>query len=198
LAAALLLLLGRSAGLSWDELGLGREAVVRGLWWGAMSAGLIAAVYAVGVAVPATRRFFQDTRYRIGPGSAAYLAFVAIPLGTVIFEEVAFRSVLFGLLDVGHGAGAATIATSLLFGLWHVLPARDLARTNTALRGPGGARSRVMLTVLGAVAFTTLAGFVFAFLRWHTGSLLGPVLLHWAANGLGVLAAARVWALSRE
>jgi membrane protease YdiL (CAAX protease family) len=39
---------------------------------------------------------------------------------------------------------------------------------------------------------------VFAGLRWHTGSLVAPVLLHWAANGLGVLAAARVWALSRE
>jgi membrane protease YdiL (CAAX protease family) len=198
LAAGLLLLVGRAAGLSWDELGLGREALARGVRWGAVSAALIALVYGLGVAVPATRRFFRDTRYRIGPGSAAYLAFVAIPLGTVIFEEVAFRSVLFGLLEVGHGAGAAAIATSLLFGLWHVLPALDLARTNTALRGPGGARSRVMLTVLGTVAFTTLAGLVFAFLRWHTGSLLGPVLLHWAANGLGVLAAARVWALSHE
>ena len=198
LAAGLLLLVGRSAGLSWDELGLGREALARGLWWGAVTAGLIAAIYAVGVAVPASRRLFRDTRYRIGPGSALYVAFVTIPLGTVVFEEVAFRSVLWGLLEVGHGAVAATVSSSLVFGLWHVLPALDLARTNTALSGPGGARSRVLRTVLGTVVFTSLAGLVFALLRWHTGSLLAPVVLHWAANGFGVLAAARVWALSRE
>ena len=118
LAAGLLLLVGRSAGLSWDELGLGRDALARGLWWGAVTAGLIAAIYAVGVAVPASRRFFRDTRYRIGPGSALYTAFVAIPLGTVVFEEVAFRSVLWGLLEVGHGAVAATVSSSLVFGWW--------------------------------------------------------------------------------
>lgn len=198
LAAGLLLLVGRAAGLSWDELGLGRDAFARGLWWGAVSAGLIAIVYGIGVAVPATRRFFRDTRYRVGPGSAVYMAFVAIPLGTVIFEEVAFRGVLFGLLEVGNGAPTATIVSSLLFGVWHVLPALDLARANTALSGRGGARRKVPLTVLGTVAFTILAGVVFAALRWQSGSLLGPVLLHWATNGLGVLAAARVWAISRQ
>jgi membrane protease YdiL (CAAX protease family) len=198
LAAGLLLLVGRSAGLSWDELGLGREAVARGLWWGAMSAGLIAAVYAIGVAVPTTRRFFRDTRYRIGPGSALFTAFVTIPLGTVVFEEVAFRSVLWGLLEVDHGAMVATVSSSLVFGIWHVLPALDLARTNTVLSGNVRERRAVGLTVLGTVVFTSLAGLVFALLRWHTGSLLAPVVLHWAANGFGVLAAARVWALSRE
>jgi membrane protease YdiL (CAAX protease family) len=198
LAAGLLLLVGRSAGLSWDELGLGREALAQGLWWGAVTAGLMVAIYAVGVAVPASRRFFRDTRYRIGPGSALYAAFVTIPLGTVVFEEVAFRSVLWGLLEIGHGAVAATVSSSLVFGIWHVLPALDLARTNTALSGTVRDRRTVGLTVLGTVAFTSLAGLVFAGLRWHTGSLVAPVLLHWAANGLGVLAAARVWALSRE
>jgi membrane protease YdiL (CAAX protease family) len=163
-----------------------------------VTAGLIAAIYAVGVAVPASRRFFRDTRYRIGPGSALYAAFVTIPLGTVVFEEVAFRSVLWGLLEIGHGAVAATVSSSLVFGIWHVLPALDLARTNTALSGTVRDRRTVGLTVLGTVAFTSLAGLVFAGLRWHTGSLVAPVLLHWAANGLGVLAAARVWALSRE
>ena len=198
LAAGLLLLVGRAAGLSWDELGLGRDALARGVWWGAVSAGLVDIVYGIGVAVPAAHRFFRDTRYRVGPGSAVYMAFVAIPLGTVIFEEVAFRSVLLGLLEVEHGAAAATIVSSLLFGLWHVLPALDLTRTNPELSGNVGDRRRVWFTVLGTVAFTVLGGLVFAVLRWQTGSLLGPVLLHWATNGLGVLAAARVWALSRQ
>ena len=68
LAAALLLLVGRAAGLSWDELGLGRESLVRGLAWGGAAAGVVALVYAVGVTLPATRTLFRDTRYRLGPG----------------------------------------------------------------------------------------------------------------------------------
>jgi membrane protease YdiL (CAAX protease family) len=196
LAAALLLLVGRGAGLSWTELGLGREALVRGLWWGCAAAGLVAVGYAVGVAVPATRRLFRDTRYRVGPGSAVALAFVTIPLGTVVFEEVAFRGVLWGLVAVDHGPVWATGVSAALFGLWHVLPALDLLRTNEALRGPAPARRRLW-TVLGTVAFTALAGVVFGGLRHRTGSLLAPTLLHWATNGLGVLASARVWAVSR-
>ena len=196
LAAALLLLVGRGAGLSWSELGLGREFLTRGLWWGCAAAGLVAVGYAVGVAVPATRRLFRDTRYRVGPGSAVAMAFMTIPLGTVVFEEVAFRGVLWGLVAVDHGPAWATGVSAVLFGVWHVLPALDLLRTNESLRGPAPARRR-LATVLGTVAFTFLAGLVFGELRHRTGSLLAPTVLHWATNGLGVLASARVWAVSR-
>ena len=196
LAAGLLLLVGRSAGLSWAELGLGRESLVRGLVWGGLAALVVAVAYAVGVAVPATRGLFRDTRYRIGPGSAVALAFVTIPLSTVVFEEIAFRGVLWGLVAAEHGPAWATGVSAALFGVWHVLPALDLLRTNQALATDAPARRRVW-TVLGTVAFTTLAGLVFGELRHRTGSLLAPTLLHWATNGLGVLAAARVWAVSR-
>ena len=197
LAAALLLLVGRRAGLSWAELGLGLEALVRGLAWGAAAAAVVAAGYAVGVAVPATRALFRDTRYRVGPGSALAMAFVTIPLSTVVFEEVAFRGVLWGLVAADHGPVWATGVSAALFGVWHVLPALDLLRTNEALRG-GAPASRRLRTVLGTVAFTALAGLVFGVLRHRTGSLLAPALLHWATNGLGVLAAARVWAVGRR
>ena len=123
---------------------------------------------------------------------------MTIPLGTVVFEEVAFRGVLWGLIAHDHGTVWATCVSSVLFGLWHVLPALGLVRTNTALqRSPKGGR-RIMLTVLGTVAFTTVAGIVFAELRRRSGSLVAPAGLHWATNGLGVLAAARVWAISRN
>lgn len=194
LAAVLLLLVARAAGLSWAELGLGGEALARGAWWGAAVAGLVAACYLVAVAVPSARRFLRDTRYRVGPGSALYMAFVAVPLGTVVFEEVAFRGVLWGLLE--HGEMWATAVSSSLFGLWHVLPALDHARTNTAITGGTGGRGRTAIAVLGTVVVTTAAGVLLAELRRRTGSLLAPVLVHWAANGFGVLAAARVWAIS--
>jgi membrane protease YdiL (CAAX protease family) len=122
---------------------------------------------------------------------------VTVPLGTVVFEEVAFRGVLWGLIAQARGPGWATAVSSVLFGLWHVLPALQLARTNAALQAAAPGGRRILVAVLGTVAFTTLAGVVFAELRRGTGSLLAPVGLHWATNGLGVLAAARVWAVSR-
>jgi uncharacterized protein len=197
LAAGLLLLVGRRAGLSWSELGLGRLELARGVVVGAVAASAVAAVYAVAVAIPFTRGAFRDTRYRIGPRAALYMSLVAIPLGTVLFEEVAFRGVLWGLLARDFGALAATAVSACLFGLWHVLPATDLARTNTSVQARTAAgRRRAVITVLATIAFTTLAGVVFAELRRRSGSLVAPIGLHWATNGLGVLAAARVWAIS--
>jgi membrane protease YdiL (CAAX protease family) len=197
LAALALLLVARAAGLSWSELGLAREDLLSGAAYGAVTAGAVAVVYLVAVAVPFTRGAFRDTRYQVGPGAAVLMALVTVPLATVVFEEVAFRSVLWGLLESEGGAAQAVVVTAALFGLWHVLPALKLARTNQAIRGDGGPPgSRALLTVLATVAFTTAAGILFAELRRRSGSLLAPVILHWATNGLGVLAAARVWALS--
>ena len=54
----------------------------------------------------------------------------------------------------------------------------------------------MLLTVLGTVVFTALAGVVFAELRRRSGSIVAPLGLHWATNGLAVVAAARVWEVS--
>lgn len=197
LAAVFLIAVGRAAGLSWDELGFAAGWAGRGLRWGGLAAGLVVAGYAVALALPATHRFFRDSRYRLAAAPALGAAFVAVPLGTVVFEEVAFRGVLWGLLADVAGAGLATAATALLFGLWHVLPALDLARTNAAAAGSGGRRRRAAV-VLGTVAFTAAAGVLFGLLRSGSDSLLAPVLLHWALNAAGVLGSAFVWSLSRE
>jgi membrane protease YdiL (CAAX protease family) len=115
----------------------------------------------------------------------------------VVFEEVAFRSVVWGMLEHERGAGVATIVSSALFGLWHVLPSLDVAHTSTAIRGNGRPdRRRLFLTVLGTVVFTAVAGVVFAELRRRSGSVVAPLGLHWATNGLAVVAAARVWKVS--
>jgi membrane protease YdiL (CAAX protease family) len=197
LAALLLLLIGRMAGLTWPELGLGLLTLQRGTQVAGVAAVTVAMVYAIAVAIPITRGAFRDTRYRLGLRAALYTSLVAIPLGTVLFEEMAFRGVLWGLLDRDYGVLDATVASACLFGLWHVLPALDLARTHTSVRGAATARPRrVAITVLATMAFTTIAGVVFAELRWRSGSLVAPIGLHWATNGLGVLAAARVWAIS--
>jgi uncharacterized protein len=144
------------------------------------------------MAIPLTRRAFLDTRYQMPMRSAALMSFVTIPLATVVFEEVAFRSVLWGLIASDRGPATATVLTSGLFGLWHVLPAMEMTRTNTAI-GEVPQRRRVLLTVLGTVIFTAAAGVVFAELRRRSGSVVAPLVFHWATNGLAVIAAARAW-----
>ncbi len=195
--AVLLLAIGRSAGLSWADLGLGRGAVLRGLLWGGAAVALVAAVYGIGVSVPASRRWFLDARHRVGPARAARRALLVVPLGVVVLEEVAFRSVLWGLVEVGRGALVVAVVTSVLFGVWHVLPAIDGARANAG-EGDSARRADVIRQVAGTVAFTTLAGIVFAVLRQQSGSLVAPFLLHWATNGLGILAAAWAWTTQRD
>jgi hypothetical protein len=170
-----------ASGLSREELGLDLS---RGAGYAAVAVGSVLIAYGAGLAVPAARRAFRDPRHRKPLRSAVFTALVAVPLATVLFEEVAFRGVLWGLIDRTGGPVWATVVTSLLFGLWHVGSGAELARSRD-----GG----LSLTVVGTVAFTALSGVVFAALRHLGGGLLAPVSLHWAANGLGVLAAAWAW-----
>ena len=192
--AAGLLALARWAGLSWDELGLGRGTWRRGLRWALIAIGAVAVLFAAGAALPLTRSAFRDTRYDFGWGHAVLTAFVLIPLGTVLFEEVAFRGVLWGLLRRRHGTWVATGVSSGLFGLWHVLPSLGLAADDQAIgTAVGSGSSGRAVSVLGTVLFTGLAGVVFCELRRRSGSLLASAGLHWATNGLGVLAATAIW-----
>jgi membrane protease YdiL (CAAX protease family) len=193
--AAGLLLLARWAGLSWQEVGLGAGTWRRGLVWAFGAIAAVAVVFAAGAALPLTRSAFRDARYHLGWEHAALTAFLLIPLGTVLFEEVAFRGVLWALLRRWRGTRTATAVSSALFGLWHVLPSLGLAGDNEAIGSTVGKGSTgQVVAVLGTVAFTGLAGVVFCELRRRSGSLLAPAGLHWATNGLGVLAAAALWA----
>ena len=193
--AALLLWLARRAGLDWAELGLGPGTWRRGLRWAGAEIGIVAVVLAAGAALPATRAAFRDSRYHLDLAQALLTAFVLIPVGTVLLEEVAFRGVLWGLFRRLRGTVTATAVSSVLFGVWHVLPSLGLAASNQAIGGAvGRGRSGQDVAVLGTVLFTAAAGVVFCELRRRSGSLLAPAALHWAVNGLSVLASAAVWA----
>ena len=97
-------------------------------------------------------------------------ALVAVPLGTVFFEEVLFRGVLWAVLRRAAGLRVAMVGQAVVFGLWHL---------------PGAVAAGE--PVWGVLAVTTLAGAGFAWLRERTGSLVAPAALHWALNGTGVL-----------
>ncbi|WP_037604970.1 CPBP family intramembrane glutamic endopeptidase [Streptacidiphilus rugosus] len=197
LAIALLSVIVRWAGGTLDDVGLAPDTLGRGARWALAIIGIVASVYLVGALLPFTRELFSDTRTgHLAGGEVALKVFVVVPLGTVLLEEYAFRGVLYGLLRRYRGTVTATAVSSVLFGLWHVLPSLHLATqkpTLTAVFGhsPLGA----VVADAGAVLFTSAAGVLFCELRRRSGSLLAPIGLHWATNALGYLAA---YALARS
>jgi membrane protease YdiL (CAAX protease family) len=196
LGALALLGYARWSGLSWAELGLARHTHGRGMRWGLAVVGVVAVVYAVGVAIPLTRTAFLDVRYHLPSAKALLTAFVVIPLGTVLLEEVAFRSVLWGMLHRHARTGWVLAGSSVLFGLWHLLPAISTASSTAfgAVTGGLGA-SGPLLAVAATVVFTTGGGLVAGELRRRSGSVLSSVGMHWATNGLGVLVGVLAWRL---
>lgn len=125
-------------------------------------------------------------------------ALVVIPVGTVLLEEVAFRSVLWGMLSRHMTTWRVLLVSSALFGLWHVLPSLHLASANQGVNDAvsGAGASASMLVVFATVAFTALGGVVAGELRRRSGSLLASVGMHWATNALGVLFGLLAWKLA--
>jgi uncharacterized protein len=193
IAAAGLVALVRSRGLDWTELGLGREHWKSGFGYAVGAVALVAAVIAVGIALPWTRPMFMNNHYATLSG-ALLASLIIIPLQTVIPEELAFRGVLHGALNRAWGFRGVAAAGSLLFGLWHVATSLGLTSSNVGFtRLFGGGIGGVVAGVVMAVLATGAAGFAFTWLRRRSGSLIAPIALHWSLNGLGALAAALVW-----
>ena len=192
---AVLLVWARVRGLSWAELGLGRDRLGSGLRWGLGAIGVVTVVFVAGVFLPLTRTFFQDSRYHVPAGQALFTALVVIPFGTVVLEEIAFRSVLWGMLGRHLGTWQVLATTSALFGLWHVLSSLHLASANAGVGGAIGAAGTAVV-VAATVLFTALGGAVFGELRRRSGRVLASIGAHWATNGLGVLFGLLAWSLA--
>jgi membrane protease YdiL (CAAX protease family) len=178
-----------ASGLTADDLGLGRGAWRLGdagsRWAGAAAAGwlLIAAL-------PATRPVLGDKRVAGLDGRAvAYQALVRIPVGTVLWEEIAFRGVLQAALRRVIHKNAAIVATSAVFGIWHIRP------TVQALRANGFSDEQAIAGVSAGVAATAAAGGLLCWLRERSGGLAAPIALHLVTNSGGAVAA---WAARRR
>jgi len=192
-----LLVAARLAGLTWSQLGLGRDRLGSGCRWGLGAIGVVAGVYVVGVALPVTRPAFQDVRYDLALPATLHIAFVRIPLGTVLLEEIAFRSVLWGALARHCRQWQVLVTSSVLFGLWHVIPAvRNVGTNRGVTDAVGGAGDAVV--VAGTVALTTIGGLVFGEMRRRSGSVVASAGAHWATNALGVLFGLVAWRLDPQ
>jgi len=191
-----LVVLVRSRGLGWAELGLSREHWKAGAGYAVAAVAVVGSVIAIGLLLPFTRQMFMNNNYATVSG-ALIASMIIIPLQTVIPEELAFRGVLHGALNRAWGFRGVAAAGSLLFGLWHIATSLGLTSSNVGFtRLFGGGLLGTIAGVVLAVAATAFAGFVFTWLRRRSGSLIAPIALHWSLNGLGALAAALVWHLS--
>jgi membrane protease YdiL (CAAX protease family) len=123
---------------------------------------------------------------------------VAIPVRTILVEEVAFRSVLWGMLARHASRWWVLGLSSALFGLWHVLPSLHLLSANRGVRDllPSAGVAATVVVVVGTVALTALGGVVAGELRRRSGSLLASAGMHWATNSLGVLFGLVAWRLA--
>jgi membrane protease YdiL (CAAX protease family) len=180
LGAGGLALLARRDGLQPAQWGLGplrrRVAFV--------ALGLLVATSAVVSAVsqvPAVADAFVDDRVvGLTGAQVAYLAFLRVPFGTVLIEEVAFRGVLLAILGQRLPVWGAVALSSLAFGVWHVLPILYVAPGNAAMAG-AFASSRV-LAVLAGVLASALVGAAFCWLRLRFDHLIAPMAVHAGAN----------------
>jgi membrane protease YdiL (CAAX protease family) len=140
-------------------------------------------VLLLAIAMPAFNELYHDRRVAAGTGTWLYQAFVRIPLGTVLLEEVAFRGVLPGLFMMRWGVLRGCTAASLCFGLWHVLPALTLNEVNpVATRFFGSGAGGVAIAVVFAVCSTAVVGLWFCWIRLRSGSVLAPMIAHLASN----------------
>ena len=180
LLTAVVLGVAGAGGLRAADLGLRRASLGSGFAYGGVVVGVVLAGLVVAVLV--APRAFRADRVDVSLGRMLFEVLVEIPLATVMFEEVAFRGVLLGLLRKRLPTWPAVVVSALLFGLWHVdgvLHRHD---------GPGLAAA-----VAGTVLATTVAGLGFAWLRVRSDSLVAPMLAHWATNSLAFVVAWVRW-----
>jgi membrane protease YdiL (CAAX protease family) len=198
-AAALLVVFSRRRGLTWADLGLSRRFVARGAAYAAVAMSVVAVEYGVAAMLPVSRMAFTDVRYEMPAPRALLTAFVVIPVGTVLVEELAFRGVLLGLATRHWGPRWGFGLSSVTFGAWHVLPSLGLNHVNAEVHAVAGSGTAGQVgSVLAAVVFTALAGLLLAELRRRSGSILAAAGLHWAVNALGVLVAAILFATAKS
>jgi uncharacterized protein len=188
-AAGAALSAAAATGLTATDLGLGREELLPGLRLGSRLAAATAAGWLVIAAVPPTRPVLGDQRIAgLSGRQVAYQVLVRIPLGTVLWEETAFRGVLQAALWRVMPGGAAVGVASAVFGVWHIRPTIGALRANGLAQG----RRQTVAAVTSAVVATAAAGALLSWLRIRSGSLAAPILLHLATNCLGPAAACAI------
>jgi membrane protease YdiL (CAAX protease family) len=187
LAASVTLAAAAASGLTPADLGLRRDRLRAGLSCGSAAATPVLAAFALTALTPVTRPMLNDQRIAgLDRRQLAYHVLVRIPVGTVVWEEIAFRGVLQAALRRVLAEPAATVVGSAVFGLWHIRPTAEALAVNEL----AASRGRRITAVVAVAAGTAGAGALLSVLRERSGSLAAPVVLHLAVNCGAALASA--------
>lgn len=189
--ALTLLYVAHRGGAGPVAVGLGIRSWHRPVGVGLVLMAGVALIFALGMAIPSTRQAFLDSRAATsGLGVMLYQVLVRIPLGTVLLEEIAFRGVLPALMGASPAIRwrwGPVLGASLLFGLWHILPSIGIASGNRAVADVLGGNQSVA-TVLAVLSMIAAGVLMCALARLGRG-IKTTMLLHWATNSLGFVAA---------
>ncbi|MGH8913193.1 MAG: lysostaphin resistance A-like protein, partial [Acidimicrobiia bacterium] len=109
-------------------------------------------------------------------GQATAQILLRIPVMTALIEEAVFRGVLHAALIAIYPEPIALWGGAVLFGLWHIAPGLEQARSVDRRSLAGIAH--VLITVIA----TTIAGAGLVWLRIETGSIWAPVAVHAGIN----------------
>lgn len=114
---------------------------------------------------------------------------IRIPLGTAFFEEMLFRGFAFGYLKKRFSNYKTILLTSLLFAIWHIVPAFK------TIRGNFNVGEFFLGTALWIVFLTGsfIAGLLFGWLRYQGKHIAGCVLAHALINSLSLVIMYVAW-----
>ena len=158
-------------GYTREELGLAHTGIRGGAQFGASAGGAVVAGYSVALAVPQLRATLAADERADGREDFLEWIILHIPFGTVLSEELLFRSAMSAVWNRELSLPAAQAIHAFTFGMWHIAPARSAGDN-----------------VPAAVAFTGASALLFEWLHRRGGSVLAPALLHLATNAGGALA----------
>ena len=193
-ATGALIGMARIRGATWDDLGLHPAKAKAGLLLGAAGAGVAVAIVFGGRSHPAAGAYFLDQRAADQHNhEVVYRASVRFPLGTALFEEVAFRGVVPAVWTLsGATKREGALAAAAAFGLWHIIPGKD-ALDGNPLASQLGQRGSQVIAVAAGTVITGLASLGFSWMRDRSGSLLAPWMTHAAVNSATYLAGVAAW-----
>jgi len=179
------------ARFSASEIGLGRRRVPGSALFGALLSvvATVPPVLFIGLA-PLFNGDAVEAPEITGRSGAemAYFLLFRQPVGTALFEEAAFRGVLYGAWQRVGGDRMAFLATAGTFSLWHlVITSRTVAESGVVDNPPA-----LVAGVVVSLAGLFVGGLVFAYLRWHTRSIAAPAVTHWL---IVALMSVTVWAM---
>ncbi|HWD04743.1 MAG TPA: CPBP family intramembrane glutamic endopeptidase [Amycolatopsis sp.] len=193
MTAMVLLTLAFGAGYSASDLGVGRATLGGATRTGLVGMAFFLLLFGIAAVVPALRTVYDDGR--VGDPDLPQLVWLTlgrITFGTVLVEEIAFRSVLPALLGArdDRWRWGPILGASAFFGLWHFLPALAVGR-NAAVHAALGGVPAPVLQLLAMVAAAAAGVFLHA---WrHAGrGVLASALVHFTTNVGGLVIAVAV------